>query len=525
MADQKISEMPVDVALDGSELVPVVQNGNKRTTTGAIAALAPGTDLSYNPATRTIASSTGDDVQLPLVSPTAAGLVPDAWLTGAEPAALPHIHGALAGAVYEHVRNHSGAPMPALSPYHVVDSQGDTDRVLIVPADPGVPGSMPASGVTLTALDANGAGADGHGAVAGVAVAVPTGAWPSGTVLYVAVGGGLTDQPPANGAQMVGVVGRSHANTGTLALLLAPSLARVAYSGSYAHLDGLPPLGTAAAQDAGAFATAAQGAKADSAVQPSTLTTALATKADLVNGVVPSAQLPGYVDDVLEFASLAAFPTTGEAGKLYVSLATNRQYRWSGSQYTEISPSPGSTDSVPEGSVNLYFTTGRAQQTIVDALSNTAPQNPAATAAAGTSGAVSRADHAHRYQPTDMVVPLSGETMAVPNTTLPLVTIARWPTAQTLLGLPLWSLNSAPTGANMILDMRINGVSVFATLPSIDATEQGSETAATPGVFSAAFIASNYLIPQYSVVTFWATQVGTGGGVGLKVSLPLRRAT
>lgn len=57
------------------------------------------------------------------------------------------------------------------------------------------------------------------------------------------------------------------------------------------------------------------------------------------NGKVPSAQLPSYVDDVLEYASRSAFPATGETGKIYVALDTNLTYRWSGSDYVEISPS------------------------------------------------------------------------------------------------------------------------------------------------------------------------------------------
>lgn len=56
-------------------------------------------------------------------------------------------------------------------------------------------------------------------------------------------------------------------------------------------------------------------------------------------GRVPSSQLPSYVDDVLEYDSLTSFPQTGEDGKIYVAEDTNRQYRWSGSQYVEISPS------------------------------------------------------------------------------------------------------------------------------------------------------------------------------------------
>lgn len=78
------------------------------------------------------------------------------------------------------------------------------------------------------------------------------------------------------------------------------------------------------------------------------------------SGKVPSAQLPSYVDDVMEFATSEGFPATGEAGKIYVALDTNRVYRWGGSAYTEISSSPGSTDAVPEGSTNLYFTNERA---------------------------------------------------------------------------------------------------------------------------------------------------------------------
>lgn len=65
------------------------------------------------------------------------------------------------------------------------------------------------------------------------------------------------------------------------------------------------------------------------------------------NGLVPSAQLPSYVDDVLEFASASAFPASGESGKIYVAKDTNLTYRWSGTQYVEISKSLaiGETDS------------------------------------------------------------------------------------------------------------------------------------------------------------------------------------
>ena len=66
------------------------------------------------------------------------------------------------------------------------------------------------------------------------------------------------------------------------------------------------------------------------------------------SGKVPSAQLPSYVDDVLEgYFSEGKFykesehttEMTGEAGKIYVDMATNKTYRWSGSAYAEISAS------------------------------------------------------------------------------------------------------------------------------------------------------------------------------------------
>ena len=61
-------------------------------------------------------------------------------------------------------------------------------------------------------------------------------------------------------------------------------------------------------------------------------------------GKIPSAQLPSYVDDVVEYANMASFPATGSAGILYIDLATNKQYRWGGSAYQVITS--GAVDSV-----------------------------------------------------------------------------------------------------------------------------------------------------------------------------------
>ena len=138
------------------------------------------------------------------------------------------------------------------------------------------------------------------------------------------------------------------------------------------------------------------------------------------NGLVPPAVLPSYVDDVLEFADLASFPATGETGKIYVALDTNKCYRWSGSAYIYITSgavdsvngqngvvvldtddiSEGTTnkyyasslfdadfatkdtDDLAEGATNLYFTEARAQTAtvedqIVDGVTNKAPSQNA----------------------------------------------------------------------------------------------------------------------------------------------------
>lgn len=96
---------------------------------------------------------------------------------------------------------------------------------------------------------------------------------------------------------------------------------------------------------------------------------ALTTKADLVDGIVPSYQLPAYVDEVYDgyllsnvFYSDASHTIVIPAalGKIYVDITSgqkNRQYRYSGSTYIQITNGLiASTDDVSEGSTNKYST-------------------------------------------------------------------------------------------------------------------------------------------------------------------------
>lgn len=98
--------------------------------------------------------------------------------------------------------------------------------------------------------------------------------------------------------------------------------------------------------------------------------------------------------DVREYANLAAFPVTGETGKIYIAQDTNKIYRYTGSVYVELSPSEVTsvngetgavvldTDDIDEGVTNLYFTEARARaaavaDTITDGVTDVAPSQNA----------------------------------------------------------------------------------------------------------------------------------------------------
>ena len=98
----------------------------------------------------------------------------------------------------------------------------------------------------------------------------------------------------------------------------------------------------------------------------------LGKKADLINGLIPSSQLPSYVDDVLEYNTRAQFPTTGEKGKIYIAINDDSQWRWTGTTYKKMVSSPWSTDAIAEGSQNLYFTEARAKGAVQSELNGKA---------------------------------------------------------------------------------------------------------------------------------------------------------
>lgn len=82
------------------------------------------------------------------------------------------------------------------------------------------------------------------------------------------------------------------------------------------------------------------------------------------DGKIPAAQLPSYVDDVKEFVTKEGFPNIGETGIIYVDTTTNLTYRWSGTEYVEIS------QSLALGETNSTAFPGNRGKALEDKLKN-----------------------------------------------------------------------------------------------------------------------------------------------------------
>ena len=88
------------------------------------------------------------------------------------------------------------------------------------------------------------------------------------------------------------------------------------------------------------------------------------TTLNAASGTISASVLPSYVDDVLNFANLAAFPVAGDTGKIYVTEDTNKVYRWSGSVYVEISSSATAGEALKLTNARTISTTGDATYSI-----------------------------------------------------------------------------------------------------------------------------------------------------------------
>lgn len=107
-------------------------------------------------------------------------------------------------------------------------------------------------------------------------------------------------------------------------------LATVATSGSYTDLSNRPTLGTAAAEDATAFASAAQGALADTAVQPADISD-METQTHAANTYATQTTVSGLAEDISDIEGLIPEQATtsnqlADKGFVNSSIATNTAY-------------------------------------------------------------------------------------------------------------------------------------------------------------------------------------------------------
>ena len=93
----------------------------------------------------------------------------------------------------------------------------------------------------------------------------------------------------------------------------------------------------------------------------------LASKADLVGGLVPASQLPAFVDDVLEYADYATMVANGDGkaeqtGVIYITLDDNAQFRWSGKTHVPIG------ESLDASAVKVLYESNANTNAFTDAL-------------------------------------------------------------------------------------------------------------------------------------------------------------
>jgi hypothetical protein len=162
------------------------------------------------------------------------------------------------------------------------------------------------------------------------------------------------------------------------------------------------------------------------------------------------------------------------------------------------------------------YTAAEATKLANIAAADAVPQPLGAAAAIGDSTDYAREDHIHQRDADTIVLACSDETTAL--TTGTNRVRFRMPFAATLLAVRA-SVNTAPTGSTLIVDINEGGTSVLGTKLSIDATEFSSTTAA-----SAATITDSSLADD-AEISIDIDQIGsTVAGAGLKVTLSVRRS-
>ena len=240
-------------------------------------------------------------------------------------------------------------------------------------------------------------------------------------------------------------------------------------------------------------------------------------------------------------ALIAAHPTgvAGDSAQVNEVGATDViNYSWDAEENIWVAGGgtggAANTDALPEGSTNLYWTVARFLANLTAANikaalgittlsgSNTGDQDLSGKQNVLVSGTNiktldgdSLLGSGNLLPKTELAYALADETS---NLTVGTLITFRMPFAMTLSEVRI-SLNDAPTISSVIADVKENGVSIFSTLLSIDASEKTSVTAATPAVISDINLADD------AEITVETTQIGSGDtGKGLKILLKGREA-
>lgn len=127
-----------------------------------------------------------------------------------------HIHGALAGSLYYHIKNNSGSTIAAGTPVYITGTVGSTQTAEVSPSRADTPATMPAVGVTSTTLAQ---GNFGHMIVIGNLDGINTNAYTLSQPLYVGASGGLTNTRPTGASDVIQVIAyaaRINSSTGEL---------------------------------------------------------------------------------------------------------------------------------------------------------------------------------------------------------------------------------------------------------------------------------------------------------------------
>lgn len=214
------------------------------------------------------------------------------------------------------------------------------------------------------------------------------------------------------------------------------------------------------------------------------------TALNAASGTISSGLLPSYVDDFLTFANLAAFPVSGETGKIYLAENTNLSYRWAGSSYVDISSAGVSDAALKLNTARTIAGTGDASYSV----SFDGSANVSGTMTLANSGVVAGTYNALATQVRPFTVDAKGRITATGTAvdiTPPWSVITSKPTTLDGFGI---------TGGTIAGDL----ISTSATIST--STTTGAIRAASLGITGAIFAGT------VSAASYNSIFVGMGGG-------------